>query len=245
MKNILIIGATSAIAEATARIYAQRGDNLYLIARNRERLETIAKDLKVRGATTVTTATFDADHFVKHQKIVEAAIKALDGVDIVLIAHGDLPNQKTCETSFDATLAALNTNAISVISLLTHLANHFEQQGHGTIAVLSSVAGDRGRKSIYVYGAAKAAINSFLQGLRQRLHKAKVNVLTIKPGFVDTPMTADIPKGMLFAQPGKVASDIVNAIDKRKHTLYTPSFWRVIMLIIKSMPERLFVQTSF
>mgnify|MGYP000704499895 CR=1 FL=1 len=129
---------------------------------------------------------------------------------------------------------------MSTISLLTHIANKFEEQGKGTISVISSVAGDRGRQSNYIYGTAKGALNIFMQGLRNRLHRAGVQVLTIKPGFVDTPMTADLSKGILWVQPEKIADDIYQAIKKNKNEIYTPWFWRPVMMIIKSMPGFVF-----
>ena len=240
MKKILIIGATSAIAEACAKIYAQRGIKLYLLARNEERLESMSKDLALRGSDSVQHAIFDANQFENHSTVIDSAIKALEGIDIALIAHGTLPDQQKCQQNFGETLQELNTNAISTISLLTHLANIFEQQGHGTIAVISSPAGDRGRQSNYVYGSAKAAVSVFLQGLRNRLFKVGVNVLTIKPGFVDTPMTATFKKGLLWAQADTVAEGIVSAIDKGKQQVYLPWFWRFIMLIILHIPETIF-----
>lgn len=240
MQKILIVGATSAIAEATARLFAQRGDRLYLLARNQERLQSIAGDLKIRGAESVQYAILEVSDFERHQPLLNTAFDALNGIDVVLIAHGTLPDQKACEQSFDLTLKELNTNGISTIVMLTHLANRFEQQGYGTIAVISSVAGDRGRQSNYVYGAAKGAVSLFLQGLRNRLYKSGVQVLTIKPGFVDTPMTADFKKGLLWAQPASIARGIVSAIDNHKDVVYLPRFWRYLMLIIKGIPEQVF-----
>ena len=240
-KNILIIGATSAIAESVARLYAIDGANLYLIARNEPRLTTMAHDLRVRGAASVVVTTFNVDDFSAHQTIIDKAYEALKTIDIVLIAYGNLPDQKAMEKSAGDAIIACNTNAISVISFLTILANRFEESKQGTIAVITSVAGDRGRQSNYVYGASKAMVSVFLQGLRNRLYHSNVNVLDIKPGFVDTPMTAHIQKsGPLWAQPNEVAKDIVKAIEKKKNILYTPFFWRYIMLIICSIPECLF-----
>ena len=240
-KNILIIGATSAIAESVARLYAIDKANFYLIARNEPRLTTMAHDLKIRGAASVVVATFNIDDFSTHQAIIDKAYEALNTIDIVLIAYGSLPDQKAMEKSAADTINACNTNALSVISFLTILANRFEEQKNGTIAVITSVAGNRGRQSNYVYGASKAMVSVFLQGLRNRLYHSKVNVLDIKPGFVDTPMTAHIQKGgPLWAQPNEIAKDIVKAIEKKKDILYTPFFWRYIMLIICSIPECLF-----
>lgn len=244
MQKILIIGATSAIAEACAKRFAAQGHSLYLLARNSSRLESLAQDLRVRGAAAVHCASFEANALETHQALLEQVKTELNGLDRVLIAHGTLSDQQACEQSVELTLQELQTNALSVIALLTRLANHFEQQRHGSIAVIGSVAGDRGRQSNYIYGTAKGALSIFLQGLRNRLHKSGVQVLTIKPGFVDTPMTAAFPKGPLWATPEKVAHDIDKAIEKNKDVLYTPGFWMLIMLIIKSVPERLFKRLS-
>lgn len=240
MKNILIIGATSAIAEATARVFAQRGDSLYLLGRNQDRLTVIAEDLKIRGATTINYSQIDVNRFEDHQQVINLAFESLGRVDIVLVAHGTLPDQKTCQKDVDTTLKEFNTNAISTISLLTHIANKLETQNSGTIAVITSVAGDRGRQSNYVYGAAKGMVSIFLQGLRNRLYKSGVNVLDIKPGFVDTPMTADFKKGLLWASSEKIAQGIVQAIEKEKSVAYLPWFWKYIMIVIKLIPGSIF-----
>lgn len=240
MEKILIIGATSAIAEATARRFAQQGAKLYLLARNQERLDSLGRDLKIRGAASVSHAAFDANDFASHDAVLERAINDMGGLDMVLIAHGTLGDQKACERSFTLALQEFNTNAVSVMSLLTYLANFFEKQKHGTIAVISSVAGDRGRQSNYVYGTAKGAVSIFLQGLRNRLHKSGVHVLTIKPGFVDTPMTAAMKKGPLWATPDKIAAGIVRSVSKGKNEVYLPGWWAAIMMVIRSIPERIF-----
>lgn len=240
MKKILIIGATSAIAEATARLWAREGHKLYLMARNEGRLNAMVGDLTIRGAESTHAGLLDVNDFERHEAAINEAIKELVKIDIVLIAHGTLGDQKSCENDFKLTLKEFNTNAISVISLLTHLANRLEEQKYGTIAVISSVAGDRGRQSNYIYGTAKGAVTIFLQGLRQRLYKSGVHVLTIKPGFVDTPMTKDFKKGLLWASPDNIAKSIVAACDSRRNVIYTPWFWRFIMWIIRAIPDRLF-----
>ncbi|MDD2769955.1 MAG: SDR family oxidoreductase [Methylococcus sp.] len=240
MQKILIVGATSAIAQATARRFAQHGDRLYLLGRDPGRLEALAQDLKVRGAESVSCAGFEAGNFPSHPALLDRAIEALGGIDIALIAHGTLPDQRACEQSFEAALPELKTNVLGTISLLTHLANRMEAQGSGTIAVISSPAGDRGRQSNYVYGSAKAMVTVFCQGLRNRLYRSGVHVLTIKPGFVDTPMTAAFDKGALWAQPEQVAAGIEQAIRKRKNSVYLPGFWAFIMLAIKHIPEAVF-----
>jgi decaprenylphospho-beta-D-erythro-pentofuranosid-2-ulose 2-reductase len=240
MKRVLIIGATSAIAEATARIFAERGAALHLLARNPERLDTVASDLKLRGAAEVTQGLFDGGDIDAQGPALAAAYEALGLPDIVLIAYGDLPDQKACEADAGRALEALTLNGTSVIALLTRLAGPMEERGEGTLAVISSVAGDRGRQSNAYYGAAKGMVSIFLSGLRNRLHDKGVQVITVKPGFVDTPMTAAFDKGPLWASPDSIAKGIVKAIDKRKDVVYLPWFWRWIMLVIRLIPEPLF-----
>lgn len=242
MGRVLIVGATSAIAEATARRLASRGDKLYLVARHAAHLEDIATDLRIRGASQTVSEVLDLNQLEAHAAMIERAWTALGGLDVVLIAHGSLPDQPACQQATVETLQQFQTNALSVLSLLALLANRFEAQRHGTLAVISSVAGDRGRASNYVYGSAKAAVSTFMSGLRQRLHASGVNVLTIKPGFVDTPMTRDFRKGLLWVQPDTIARGIVRAIDQRQHQVYLPGFWRLIMAVIRALPEWLFVR---
>ena len=244
MKKILIIGATSAIAEASAKIWANRGSSLFLVARNQERLEVIQNDLRVRGASQVSIYCLDMNDFDGHLLMLEKVNQVFDGIDVVLIAHGTLSNQAQCEQSVESTIKEITTNALSVIGLLTHLANIFERQKKGVIAVISSVAGERGRQSNYVYGSAKAMVTSFTSGLRQRLAKQAVCVLTIKPGFVDTPMTANFKKGPLWASSAKVAQLLVNAIDTKRDIAYLPVFWCGIMFLIRAIPERIFKKLS-
>lgn len=244
MQRVLIIGATSAIAEATARIYAERGSRLYLVARTPARLDTIVQDLRIRGAADVGRDTLDINDLSRHEAVLDAAWATLGDVNVVLVAHGTLPDQKACEASVETAMAEFATNATSTIALLTLLANRMEHAGHGTITVISSVAGDRGRASNYLYGSAKAAVSTFLGGLRQRLSKHGVEVVTIKPGFVDTPMTRDFKKGALWAKPQAVAAGIVKASDKGKSVAYLPWFWFVIMTIIRCVPEFIFKRVS-
>ena len=193
-KNILVIGATSAIAEATARLWAREGAQLYLVARNADKLSLVARDLETRGAR-VAHALLDVNEFDRHALIVEAAFDAMRRIDVVLIAHGDLPDQSECEGSVKAALQAVQTNAASVVSLITLIANRMQMQRSGVIAVIGSVAGDRGRKSNYVYGSSKALVAVFSEGLASRLNAFGIRVITIKPGLVDTPMTASFRKG--------------------------------------------------
>jgi short-subunit dehydrogenase len=243
MSKILIVGATSTIAENCARLWAVRGEELFLVGRNSERLEHIAADLKVRGATRVGQYVLDLNDFDGQQGMLNAAEQELGRLDIVLIAHGTLSDQKACEQSVALTMQEIKTNALSVIALLTLIANRFEAQRSGTIAVLSSVAGERGRASNYVYGSAKALVTVFTSGLRQRLHKSGVAVVTVKPGFVDTPMTKELIKGALWAAPEFAAAEIVKSIDAKRNIAYVPFWWMFIMNFIRILPESLFKRT--
>lgn len=244
MRKILIVGANSAIAQACARRWAQRGDALFLAARGAPQLQSLVDDLKVRGVKQIGSRVFDANQLADHADLLADATQALGGLDTILIAHGTLPDQPRAQSDVAYALAEINTNGTSVVSLMGLAAEQFEKQGQGAIAVISSVAGDRGRQSNYVYGSAKALVSAFASGLRQRLTKKGVSVTTIKPGFVDTPMTASFKKGALWAQPDQVAKDIVQAVDKGATVVYTPGFWRVIMLIIKHIPEFVFIKLT-
>lgn len=239
MQKMLIIGATSAIAEQVARLMCNQVDMFYLLGRDENKTRAVAEDLSVRGAN-VQYKTADFSAVSDHAQLIEAAISYLGNIDIVLIAYGTLPNQLQCEKDSNYALNEIHTNFVSVVSLLTSLVTHMETQGRGKIAVISSVAGERGRQSNYVYGSAKAGLSVYLQGLRNRLVNKNIHVLTIKPGFVDTPMTREFRKGLLWVGPDKVAQDIVKALDKCKDVLYTPWYWQWIMLIIKLIPERIF-----
>ena len=241
--NILIFGATSAIAEAVAARYATGVNRFFLIARNSEKLAALCERLS--GAGAVETAQADLARLEDHPGLIEAAFNWLQTVDLILIAHGTLPDQARCEGDVEAALEALNVNGLSPISLLTELAPRMREQAHGTIAVITSVAGDRGRPSNYVYGSAKAMVSAFLQGLRGRLHGAGVHVIDIRPGLVDSPMTAHLPKGPLFAAPDRVARGIVNAVIRKRHTVYVPGWWRIIMAIVRSLPDAIFKRLNF
>jgi decaprenylphospho-beta-D-erythro-pentofuranosid-2-ulose 2-reductase len=240
MKNIIIIGATSAMATEVAKFYAMDNAKFYLLARDIKKLESIKQDLTVRGAKSVHIAPFDANDFDSHQQLIDQTFQTIGNVDVLLVVHGSLPNQELCQTNATTAIQELNTNGVSVISLLTHAANKMEAQQSGNITVITSVAGDRSHQSNYLYGAAKGMVSIFLQGLAQRLHKSNVHVLDIKPGFVDTPMTAEFDKGALWAKPEKVAEIMKKRISKKSTFSYTPTFWFVIVTIIKFMPKFVF-----
>ncbi|MEX1112349.1 MAG: SDR family oxidoreductase [Candidatus Andersenbacteria bacterium] len=242
--NIIIFGAASAIAQATIRIWSAKGHQLFLVDQNTDRLQAVADDAKTRGAKAVFIKTLDLTDRDQHQPLVTEAAQNLGVIDIAFIAYGTLGNQKAGEKDFAVALKEFDINFISVASLLTRLANYFEKRGTGTIAAISSPAGDRGRQSNYIYGTAKGALSVFLSGLRNRLAKKNVHVLTVKPGFVDTPMTRDFKKGLLWVKPDVVARGIVSAIEKQKDIVYLPWFWRYIMLIIRNIPESIFKKLS-
>lgn len=244
MLKILAVGATSAIAHATLRNFAKDGAELFLVGRDADKLATVAQDLDVYGATCTETYTLDMTDHTAQVEMFEQAKTALGGVDALLIAHGLLGDHDAATDDYETALHNLDVNFLSVVPLLTIAANHFEAQRNGAIAVISSVAGDRGRGSNYIYGTGMAAKTTFLQGLRNRLHSANVSVLTVKPGFVDTPMTADVPKNALFADPADVGADIYKAMKDGRDVIYTPWFWRYIMWIIRLVPEPIFKRLS-
>lgn len=243
--KLLVVGASSAIAHGTARCFAADGAELFLVGRSADRLTDVQHDLEVRGAARVEIYTLDLNDLAQHGAMIDAAYAALGGLDAALIAHGTLPDQAAAQASVEQTMQEFQTNCLSAISLLTILANRFEQQRRGCIAAISSVAGDRGRSSNYVYGATKGALTVFLSGLRGRMEKAGVSVVTIKPGFVDTPMTAHLKKNPLYAGPDAVGRRIYTAMLKGQDVVYVPWFWRYVMLLIRVLPEPIFKKLSF
>jgi len=241
MRKIIVFGANSAIAQAAVRILADQGHSLYLVGRDPTKLKAVCDDLTTRGVKLAGSKALDLNDCSMHPAVLAEANAALGGYDTVFIAHGELGDQAEAQKSFAALHRILETNFLSQASLLTYVANHFEAQKKGTIAVISSVAGDRGRQSNYAYGTAKGAMSVFLSGLRNRLAPSGVQVITIKPGFVDTPMTRNFAKGgPLWATPEEIAKGIVCAIDSRKDVVYLPWYWFWIMAIIKSIPEGIF-----
>lgn len=239
-RKVLILGATSAIAQETAKLLSNDGDGLFLVGRDAEKLDIVVQDLRLRGGADVDGMALDLNDFSRHGEIVDSAYRALEGLDTVILAHGVLGSQAECQESYAATELVLQTNFLSAVSLLTVVAQRFEEQRAGTIVGISSVAGDRARQSNYVYGTSKGALSLFLQGLRNRLQRHGVRVITIKPGFVDTPMTEHLDKGLLFVDPATIARGIHAAMRRRKDVVYLPWFWRVIMGGIRAIPEAVF-----
>ena len=240
MKKVFIFGAASAIARETAILFAKEKCELYLCDLKKSRVEAVKDHILTYAETTIHTDEGDALAFDDHNKFFQRALDKMGRVDVVLIAHGTLPDQEKTRKSADATVREFNINGLSIISLATIAANYFEENNRGTLAVISSVAGDRGRQSNYIYGSAKGAVSLFLQGLRNRLSETNVKILTIKPGMVDTPMTADMPKSPLFSKPEIIGKGIYEAIKNEKDIVYLPGFWRLVMLIIRLIPEAIF-----
>jgi decaprenylphospho-beta-D-erythro-pentofuranosid-2-ulose 2-reductase len=245
-QNVLIIGASSGMAEEVARAYAAKGANLFLVARHQEKLQAIASDLAARGANAVNTFILDANDIHTIMPMLDAAWVKLKTVDVALVAHGTLPDQELAQIDIAYALSEFRTNADSVIACLTGLATKFQPQGRGVIAVIGSVAGDRGRASNYLYGSAKAAIETFASGLRARLFENGVHVLLVKPGFVATPMTAHLKlPAALTSTATNAAADILKAIHKRQDVLYTAWFWAWVMLVIRWLPSFVFKRLKF
>lgn len=242
-KKLVIIGATSAIAEQCARLWVREAVELTLVGRDLTRVERIAADLKQRSpASTIQSRALDFLDAAAIAKLADEAVSAsVGGVDTVLIAHGSLPDQSQCEQDLAACREALDINALSPVLFAEAFARHFAAAGRGTLAVIGSVAGDRGRKSNYVYGAAKGLVDRYMQGLQHRFASSAVRIVLIKPGPTDTPMTAHLKtKGMALADPVRVAKEIVTGISKGANVIYTPAKWRLIMLIIRLLPRWIF-----
>ena len=240
MKKILICGALSAIARECASIWAAEGASLVLVARDKSRLESVENDLRAKGAAQVTSIVADCSDVTAQAGWLSRAEELLGGLDVALVAWGTLGDQAQCQRDVGEMLSQIQNNFLSVAALSTILANRFESRKAGTIVVIGSVAGDRGRQSNYVYGSAKGGLDLFLGGLRNRLWKAGVSVLTVKPGFVDTPMTRDIKKGPLFVTPDVVARGICRGVERGSDIVYLPWFWLAIMTVIRLIPEKLF-----
>lgn len=240
MGNIVIVGATSGIAKALSYYLAEDHHNLVLAGRNMAELETIANDLKIRYDVYASPLFFNALDFNSYESFFNSCINLIEPIDGFILMHGYLGKQKDAQRSNVELKNIIDTNYTSAALLLNIVAHYFEQKGRGFICTISSVAGDRGRQSNYIYGSAKGGLSIYLQGLRNRLAGKGVNVITIKPGFVDTKMTYGQSGMFLVAKPEKVAKDIYNAIKKAKTVVYTPFFWRWIMLIIKLIPEGIF-----
>jgi short-subunit dehydrogenase len=242
-KRIVILGAASAMAEAAARLWAAQGARIALVGRNGARLDAIAADLKARGAAEAATLETDCATADAASELAALANR-FGGLDIVLLAYGVLGDQATLERDPAAVADLMRVNFTSAAAWSLAAANLFEAQKSGALVVIGSVAGDRGRQSNYVYGASKAGLGVLVQGLAHRLARSGARAVLIKPGFVDTPMTAAYPKGPLWAKAGDLGAIIVAAAEKGGPVVYAPWFWRFIMLIIRCVPAGIFHKTK-
>jgi short-subunit dehydrogenase len=242
MSYVLIIGAKSDIAKELARVYAKNGYDLYLAGRDINSLDGLANDIKIRTNQDVQLCEFDITNIESHQAFYDNLNIKPKGT---IVVSGYMADQKECETNWQKSFNTINVNYTGAVSILNIIANDYEQNKDGFIVGISSVAGDRGRKTNYIYGSSKAAFSAYLGGLRNRLDSSGVSVLTVKPGFVATKMTQDLDlPEKLTAQPNDVAEDIFNAQQKKRNILYTKAIWQLIMLIIKHIPEFIFKKLS-
>ncbi|MCB0701911.1 MAG: SDR family oxidoreductase [Ignavibacteriae bacterium] len=240
IRNIYVFGATSKIAEETIKHFAKESANFYLVGRDIDKLGIVSKDLLARGANKVELETCNALDWEKHPATVDKADNSIGQLDLIFIAHGTLPVNEDIRNNQMKVIEEFNINCTSIISLCTVASDYFEKKGKGTIAVISSVAGERGRQSNFIYGSAKGGVTKYLEGLRNRLFEKGIKVITIKPGMVDTPMTKDFKKGLLFASPSRVGKEIYKGIKIGRDVMYVPGYWKIIMGIIKSIPESIF-----
>ncbi len=242
MKSIVIIGATSSIAEHCARLWVTEPVRLLLIGRNQNKLNIISHDLKVRSPSSEIEIIVNELISVEAIKEIMTCVSSLSQhIDTVLIAHGVLPDQEHCQSEIIACRESLEINALSPVLILEAFANIMHAKNGGNIAIIGSVAGDRGRRSNYIYGAAKGMIEKYVQGMQHRFANTDLHISLIKPGPTDTPMTMHLKSSKLkFANVDLVAKEIVSGIEKNKRIIYTPKKWKYLMLIIKSIPFFIF-----
>jgi decaprenylphospho-beta-D-erythro-pentofuranosid-2-ulose 2-reductase len=239
--SLLVIGANSLIAQAAAAKFAEAGHEIIFAGRHIEELEKLANDFSIRYKAKSRAEKFDGLDYTSHKKFLEDVLAKSPDLNYVLVAFGYLGTQDKAQLDFNEAHKIIDTNYTGVVSICELIAAEFESRKKGSIAVISSVAGDRGRQSNYLYGSAKAGLTAYLSGLRSRMFKSGVNVLTIKPGFVNTPMTYGMPLPKpLVASPQKVGGDIYKAMIGGKSVIYTPFYWRFIMAIVKAIPEFIF-----
>lgn len=243
--NIVIAGATSAIAQAWARLRAVQGDSFYLLGRDSDKLDAVKNDLLTRGARDVSVHVVDFSQPQNYEALIDTIYSVWPVVDVVLFAQGSMPTQQSLEENIESIRSLFEVNAMSYLQPAALFAERMAQKKSGSVVLISSPAGDRGRQSNYFYGASKAAVTVFASGLRNRMAKQGVQVLTVKPGFVDTPMTAGMDKsGPLWETPEQIAQCIERGIQKKRDAIYAPWFWQYIMLIIRHIPEKIFKRLS-
>lgn len=244
-RRVLILGGTSGIAREACRCFAAEHARILLVGRDPQKLNDTAKDLKVRGAEAVEIYEADLIDYSVHCEMISKAFAYWNGLDAALVAHGMLPDQKCVENDANALRTAIEVNYVSVVTLLASLANFFEQQGSGVLAVIGSVAGDRGRKSNYVYGSAKSGVAAFVEGLRMRMKAAGIHVVLIKPGWVNTPMTKHLAQNFLFISAERAGRGVFEAIRSPRAVIYLPWYWKWIMRAVRAIPDFIFARLNF
>ncbi len=238
MKNILVVGANSGIAQEYCRLKVeQKNCKIFIVGRDSQKLEILQKDLTARGGN-VDSFACDLSKYDTHKIFLDKAVQFLGSLDVILIAHAVMPDASINDMPQNEHI--FRVNYFSVVSIFSVLIENKMIHSGNSIAVISSVSGDRGLAHNGIYGASKAALNIFLGTMRKNLSREKIHILTIKPGYVDTPMTDHLKKGILFAHPKKVAADISSAIEKKRELIYTPGYWRLILFCVKLIPEKIF-----
>jgi len=240
MKNILVIGASSSIAKECCKIWALEKNNLFLVSRNKHELDKLVNDLKIINNNHYEKFLLDVNDFKKHDELIKTAIHKLDKIDIVLIAHGILSNQNQILNNTNEIIKEINTNGVSTICLIVELVKELKKNNGGVIATITSVAGDRGKSSNFIYGSSKSMVSCFLSGLRQKLFNTNIHVIDIKPAFINSKMTDNYKKNFLWKDPSDIAPQIVKEINKKKDIIYAPKYWKLISLIINLIPEFIF-----
>ena len=243
-RRVLILGATSSIAENVSRCFAAEHAKLFLVARDPEKLTTLTDDLKIRGAESLETCEADLTDDSSFPVIISKSVAVWGGLDAALIAHGTLPDQMSVENDPALLRNSIEVNFVSAVSLLMQLGKAFEDQRSGVLAIIGSVAGDRGHRSNYVYGSAKAGVATFVAGLRSRLATSNVQVVLIKPGWVSTPMTAHLPQNFLFASAEQTGREIYQAMISPRAVVYCPWYWKWIMAFVRIIPEPIFAKLN-
>jgi decaprenylphospho-beta-D-erythro-pentofuranosid-2-ulose 2-reductase len=243
-RRVLILGATSGIAQNVSRCFAAEHAKLFLVARDSEKLKALADDLKIRGAESVETCEADLTDDSSFPLIISKSAAVWGGLDAALMAHGTLPDQLSSENDPALLRNSIEVNYVSAVSLLMQLGKAFEAQRSGVLAIIGSVAGDRGRRSNYVYGSAKAGLATFVAGLRLRLATSNVQVVLIKPGWISTPMTAHLPQNFLFASPEQTGREVYKAMISPRAVVYCPWYWKWIMRFIRFIPEPIFARLN-
>lgn len=244
MATAIVFGVTSRIARETALRFAERGMTVIVTGREPAELERLAADIRVRTGATAVAQACDARDALAHRGLIADLEAAHGPIEYAVLAFGDMGEQRQAEHDPDLLVRVLETNFVGAAALCEALAEPMAERGRGGIAVLGSVAGDRGRQSNYIYGSAKGGLAVYLQGLRNRLFARGVHVMTVKLGFIDTRMTWGLKTKIPIASPEAASRAIVGGLDRRVDTLYYPAFWRVVMTVLRHVPERAFKRLS-